>query len=420
MTNRTIHGGGLGMPDMSRRTLLSGAAVLGLGVLGVACSSPSDSAGPSGSAGASSTGNVSDSDALRKIFKDTAKLMTTPGAVMLYRSPDGTLTDTYGSRTTAGKTPVTVKDHFRVGSVTKTFTGTVILQLAQEGKLTLEDPVAKYRPEVPNGANITVAQLLSMRSGLYNYTEALEFNQSLDADPKRVWTIDELLAIAFAQPPYFAPGQGYHYSNTGIVLLGLIAQTLDERELAESYQKRLFDPLGMSETSFPPSDDDAIPDPHPHGYMYGTNVSTMDSAELSEADQKAAAAGTLKPNDVTNSSPSWTWAAGGAISTLEDLATWVTAMGDGSLLDATWQDKRMSSVQSVDPANPAAPGYGLAIAQFGPMFGHTGEMPGFQAFTGYDPDTKRTLVVLSNLNSGPDGRPVSATIAQGLIAEMYK
>jgi D-alanyl-D-alanine carboxypeptidase len=90
-----------------------------------------------------------------------------PGAAVAVRSPDlGDWSTTFGTRTLGGATPVGFGDHVRIGSNTKTVTGTVILQLVQEGKLALDDPVSKYRPDVPNGQNITVTQLLNMRSGL--------------------------------------------------------------------------------------------------------------------------------------------------------------------------------------------------------------------------------------------------------------
>lgn len=154
--------------------------------------------------------------------------------------------------------------------------------------------------------------------------------------------------------------------------------------------------------------------------MYGTNVSTMNSEAL-PADQLAAAkAGTLKPHDVTDLSPSWTWAAGMGISTAADLATWARALSDGRLLDPTWQRRRLDSVQSTDPGSPSAAGYGLGIAKFGPMYGHTGELPGFQSFAGHDPERQRTLVVWANLNAAPDGRPPASTIAQQLLGKLYR
>ncbi len=127
------------------------------------------------------------------------------------------------------------------------------MQLAQESKLSLDDPVSKYVPGVPNGDNITIAELLEMRSGLYNYTNAPEFSASLDRDHTKVWSPAELLAIAFAHPPNFPPGTAYEYNNTNYALLGLIIEKVDGRPLAHAMQDRLFDPLICSIPSFPPA-----------------------------------------------------------------------------------------------------------------------------------------------------------------------
>jgi len=119
---------------------------------------------------------------LQQIFADTL----TPGAVVLVRSPElGDWAATFGTRTLGGRVSVTLADHVRIGSNTKTWTGTVILQLVQEGKLRLDAPVSRYRPDVPNGENITITHLLDMRSGLYNYSESLELNQTLDVNRRR-------------------------------------------------------------------------------------------------------------------------------------------------------------------------------------------------------------------------------------------
>ena len=132
-------------------------------------------------------------------------------------------------------------------------TAAVIVQLAQEGKLSLDDPVSKYVPGVPNGDNITIAELLKMRSGLYNYTDAPKFWAILDRDPTKVWSPAELLAIAFTHPPNFPPGTGFHYSNTNYALLGLIAEKVDGKPLASCFQDRLFGPLGLKHTVLPAS-----------------------------------------------------------------------------------------------------------------------------------------------------------------------
>jgi Beta-lactamase len=124
---------------------------------------------------------------------------------------------------------------------------------AQEGKLRLSDPVSKYVPGVPNGNNITIAQLLEMRSGLYNYTNDPIISATIDTDPAKVWTPAELLAIAFAHPPNFPPGTKYEYNNTNYALLGLIIEKMDGRQLATAMQQRLFEPLGMQHTVLPAS-----------------------------------------------------------------------------------------------------------------------------------------------------------------------
>jgi D-alanyl-D-alanine carboxypeptidase len=204
------------------------------------------------------------------------------------------------------------------------------------------------------------------------------------------------------------------------VLLGLIAERVDGRPLAQQFRERLFVPLGMRHTLLAPIKTWGLPDPHPHGYMYGTNVSTLRTERLPPRQLQAARAGKLKPNDVSDSNPSWAGAAGAASSTAGDLATWVKGMCDGALLNRAWQRKRLDSIRSSDPKSSSAAGYGLAIAKFGPMYGHTGEIPGFQTFVGYDPDNKVTLVVWTNLNASPEGDAPATTIARDLIGRIYR
>src|SRR5262245_1396739 len=124
-------------------------------------------------------------------------------------------------------------------------------------------------PGVPNGDNITIAQLLEMRSGLYKYTNTPEVSESLDHDPTKAWSPAEVLAIAFAHPPDFPPGTAYEYCNTNYALLGLVAEKLDGKPLADCFQERLFVPLGLKNTLLPASTSNALPDPYSHGYMYG-------------------------------------------------------------------------------------------------------------------------------------------------------
>ena len=169
-----------------------------------------------------------------------------PGAMVLLRTPQGDFAFGYGATELGGTTPPRADTHFRAASNTKTMTAAVIVLLAQEGKLGFDDPVSKYVEGVPNGDAITIAELLKMRSGLYNYTSAPELAESLERDPTRAWTPEELLAIAFKRPPDFAPGAEYEYCNTNYALLGLIAEKLAGAPLAKIFQDRLFGPLGMT------------------------------------------------------------------------------------------------------------------------------------------------------------------------------
>jgi CubicO group peptidase (beta-lactamase class C family) len=139
-----------------------------------------------------------------------------------------------------------------------------------------------------------------MRSGLYGYTNDPEFAATLDADPTKVWTPQEVLAIGFRHPPEFPPGTAYDYSNTNYTLLGLIVEKVDGKPLDRAFQDRLFGPLGLQQTTLPASVDTSIPDPYSHGYMYGGSAFAMVDLPYPPDMQAAARAGTLQPIDYTN------------------------------------------------------------------------------------------------------------------------
>jgi D-alanyl-D-alanine carboxypeptidase len=345
-------------------------------------------------------------------------LLVTGAAVQVRSAELGDWTTTMGTRTFRGSEPVQVGDHVRIGSVTKTWTGTVVLQLVDEGRLRLDDPVAIYRPDVPNGPNITIEQLLTMRSGLGNYTTAREINERMDADPGAVFDPEELIAIGLAEPPAFPPGEGYSYSNTNTVLLGRIVEQLTGAPLEAEIESRILTPLGLGASSFPARTSSALPEPRANGYTYGTNVETVDSNVLPPEKQEAAGAGTLAPLDVTTSNPSWAWSAGAGISTSEDLVAYVQALVGGGLLSEATQQARIDSVRPIDPADPQGVGYGLALARFGPYYGHTGELPGYNTFAGHDPERGNTVVVWASLAPSPDGRAPAVEMARAIIGEL--
>ncbi len=345
-----------------------------------------------------------------------------PGTVVLIKSPkQGNWSGTFGTAVIGKKVPMSLKDYFRVGSNTKTMTSTVILQLVQEGKLGLDDPISKFRPDVPNGQNITIAQLSEMRSGLYSYSFDPGFNATLDQDPSKAWTPDELLGIAFSHPADFPPGQQYEYSNTNIVLLGTVIEKLTGMSASKAFQKRIFGPLGLTHSSLPVNTDSKIPNPHAQGYQFGTNVETINSYAVPAAQLPAALDGTLKPINQTDANPSWGWTAGGAISTPGELAVYVKALVHGGLLNAKTQKLRLDSIQPVVPGDPNGVGYGLGLAQFAPgILGHDGQIPGYSSFMAYNTNTGDTIIVGSNLAASPvDGETAAVVVAKTIIATMY-
>ena len=350
--------------------------------------------------------------AMTQAMKDNA----VPGFVILVRSPKGDWETVFGTAEIGTSKPWSVNDHFRVGSITKTMTGTVILQLAQEGKLALTDPVAKYIAGVPNGDKITIANLAEMRSGLFNYTADPKFNRTLDQEPKKAWTPAEMLRIAFSHPLNAAPDTEFEYSNTNTVLLGLIIEKLSGMSASDAFRKRIFEPLGLKQTSLPLPAEWALPNPHPQGYQFLTNAEVVDSYAVPKDKLAAALDGTLKPLNYTDANPSWGWTAGSAISTAGDLATYVKALVGGGLLNAKMQKIRLDSVRQMSPST----GYGLGIAKFGPMYGHNGELPGFSSFMAYDPKTHTTLIIGANLTAEPTGGENAATeLAKVAIGVLY-
>ena len=369
--------------------------------------------------------NTIDPKSFRDVVAAKVQELMVPGAMVLLRTPQGSVTASVGTTELGARTPPEANTHFRIASNTKTMTAALIVLLAQDGELKFSDPVAKYVPGVPNGENITVAELLKMRSGLYGYTADPALAAAMDADPQRVWTPQEVLAIAFRHPPQFAPDASYEYSNTNYALLGLIAESVGGHPLGEQLQDRLFAPLGLAQTSLPaPSAAATIPAPYSHGYMYGGSLFALADDPYPADMQAAAKAGTLQPIDYTHQNSSYATAAGGAISTADDLATWMRALVSGKVFNADFHRQWLASPQAEDPDAPEGQkyGYGISYQRFGPnaaMYYHGGELPGFNSFMGYDPDNDVTLIIWTNLTLSPDGKTTAQALLPTLLDEIY-
>ncbi|MDF2975980.1 MAG: D-Ala-D-Ala carboxypeptidase [Actinomycetospora sp.] len=414
-----------------RRGVTLAAGLTASLVLVLAGCSANGAASPTAEAAATPPGGSSvlktiDPVALRGTVEATAGELMIPGTLVEVRTPQGRFTTAVGTTERGTLTAPDGGTHVRIASITKTMTSAVILQLAQEGRLRFTDPVSTYVAGVPNGENITVAQLLTMRSGLYGYTNDPGFAQTLDTEPAKVWTPQEVLAITFAHPPEFAPGTAYDYSNTNYALLGLIVERVDGKALDAAFRDRLFGPQGLARTSLPGTTDTAIPDPYSHGYMYGGSGFALGDTPYSPEMQAAARAGTLQPVDYTHQNSSYAWAAGGAISTADDLATWLRALVDGRVFGPEMQRQWLDSPQPAEPAAaPSATQYGYGIerqilAPTVPLYFHFGEMPGYNNFAGYDPVNQVTIVIWSNLTVGLDGQQTANTLLGKVVEQVYE
>jgi D-alanyl-D-alanine carboxypeptidase len=263
-----------------------------------------------------------------------------------------------------------------------------------------------------------------MRSGFYNYTDAPEISASMDHDPAKVWSPAKVLAIAFAHKPNFPPGTAFEYNNTNYVLLGLIAEKVDGKPLAQAMQDRLFGPLNLKHTELPALTVNTMPDPYSHGYLYGSaSVAMVGEPPYSPQVKAAARDGGLLPKDYTNLNYSFAWAAGSATSTAKDVATWIRALVTGGVLNATYQRRWLDSLRPEDPGKPGGQqyGYGISKLSWGPnaIYFHGGEAPGFNSFMGYDIDNQVTLVVWTNLTVSLDELPTANALMLKVLDQIY-
>ena len=318
-----------------------------------------------------------------------------PGAIIGVWGPDGSYIRAFGVADKATREPMKTDFYSRIGSETKTFTVTGVLQLADQGKLGLDDPIAKFVDGVPEGDKITLRQLAQMQSGLFNYSESPEFQQAMLADPRRPFTPQELLNFAFAQPNAFPPGEGFEYCNTNTVLLGVVVEKVSGQPLHDYVRDHILTPLGMSHTSFPTTN--AFPEPHAQGY-------TVQTADGKEA-------------NATDWNPSWGWAAGAMISTLDDLHIWAPALATGKLLTPQTQEQRLQTVGA--PGLPPQDGYGLGIFSLGGWIGHNGSLPGYQTVAVYLPEKKQTtMVILINTDIESQGGEPGTALATAITTEL--
>ncbi|PFW91094.1 D-alanyl-D-alanine carboxypeptidase [Bacillus pseudomycoides] len=279
------------------------------------------------------------------------------------------------------KKPMKTDFRFRIGSVTKTFTATVVLQLAGENRLNLDDSIEKWLPGVIQGngyddKQITIRQILNHTSGIAEYSRSKDFDLM---DTKKSYTAEELVKMGISLPPDFAPGKGWSYSNTGYVLLGILIEKVTGNSYAEEIENRIVEPLELSNT-FLPGNSSVIPGTkHARGYFQPDGASEL--------------------KDVTYYNPSMGRSAGEMISTADDLNKFFSYLLSGKLLKEQ-QLKQMLTTVPTEIAELGECGLGIFETKLPngvSIWGHGGSIPGFLTFAGGTLGGKHTLAV--NLNS---------------------
>jgi D-alanyl-D-alanine carboxypeptidase len=313
------------------------------------------------------------SDRLDEVTDSVLANSSLPGMIVSLTCGDFQWEKAKGFADVNGKVPMTLDKTFRAGSITKTFTVSVLLQLVDEGKLSLDDVISKYFSGIPNGDKITVRMLAGMTSGLPNYSISKEFGDSLNNNPHKKWQSDELLEMAFRNPVNFQPGTNYDYSNTNIIILGKLIEKLTRKTLADNTYERIIMPLGLKNTYIPESYQ--IPGDYSNGYAKNSDSVLIDVTETFD--------------------PSWGGAAGNIVSNLHDLKIYIRALAKGQLNSPRMQAER-TTWNLFDMDNPIEK-YGLGMFLFDDSYiGHDGGIPGFGNLAVYSPEKDCMVIVVFN------------------------
>ena len=318
----------------------------------------------------------------------------------------GEWTQTYGVSDLVSKQAMQFDQHVRIGSITKTFTVTLILQLHDDGMLNIDDPISLYfdtdpasgkivvAQTIPNADRITLRHLANLTSGLASYTFDPDFQNQLFSNPQQEWEPLEVVNIGIANtiagcphtppkiaPACFEPGENWFYSNTNTVMLSLVVEQVTGKSYGTVLRERILEPLGLQDTVKP--SDNTLPEPFAQGYSF----QGRDDGML---------------QNTTDWNPSWGWGVGDLISDFDDLHTWGRALGRGDLLQPATQALRMEQV-TVGPNRPGERAYAVGMGYTRGWWGHGGELPGYNSMTYYRPDADAVLVVIANSDELENG-----------------
>ncbi|OGB86795.1 hypothetical protein A3H38_04560 [candidate division WOR-1 bacterium RIFCSPLOWO2_02_FULL_46_20] len=333
---------------------------------------------------------------LDQLMQSSLEKYNAPGMILGVWVPGrGNYFKALGTANLATRADMDPTNRFRIGSLTKTFTATVVLQLIDEGRLGLDDSIEKYTAHVPQADKITIRQLLNMTSGVYDYTELFWLEEQLAENRFGNWVPEELVAAAVTHKPNFEPGQGYHYSNTNYVLLGMIVEKLTGDRLNNQIKMRITDKLRLTNTFFPSGN--KIIGNYISGYF----------------DEKENG----KLIDWTEQDVSRAWASGAIVSNVYDLKTYIKALGEGVFLSRELQHVRLSDWVDIKSKQISSLQYGLGIFTLGGFVGYNGELPGYVTLAMYNPQNKATIVFM--LNTQPAQAEAALMIFQELLEIVF-
>ncbi|WP_228812080.1 MULTISPECIES: serine hydrolase domain-containing protein [Nocardia] len=291
------------------------------------------------------------------------------GAIATLTEGDSETVLTSGVADISARSPIPADrpQHVRVGSVTKTFTAAIVLQLAAEHRVDLDRPIATYLPDLftgtgVNGQAVTVRQILGHRSGLPELTGSPGESEYSAAHEGRTFDPDQVITQALRNPAQFAPGARFEYTNTNYLVAGRLIEVVTGHRYSDELRDRITAPLNLSDTYLPAAGDTDLREPHPIGYR------TIDG----------------EITDVTHIEPSLPWSAGALVSTGADLNRFYTALSAGQVVP---QPQLQQMLDGVDMGNGDGMFYGLGLgytelpcgAQF---IGHNGGIFGFTALSG--------------------------------------
>ncbi len=330
-------------------------------------------------------------DTWRTSFQTSSMTFSVPGTVVGVSRGDGPVELAASGDTILGSRPTAVDDAFHIGSMTKLFTAALIMQLDQEGVLSLGDTIDRWFPTAPNGSKITVLMLLQHESGLYE----------LDMSLVGTATNEELVENVFAQTPIADPGTQYVYLNAGYIISGLIAEKAAGKPYDALVRSRFIDKLDLSGTFLD---------------GYGPGPGAVNGYDLSCG--TATGSDCLgKPSTPTavQFSPQWkgAWSAGGMVSTARDQAVWLRALVTGDVVDAAHRQlmqnltplssQYYSAAYAKAGIPPVQLGEGAGLASWnvpgvGKCLGHAGAIPGSNGIAAYCPDHDLSIAILSAIN----------------------